>query len=252
MRVWLEASWARNCSRVHCVAGLSTLPDNPGDSRFWTISPGLQIRVWNLPHNRRSLPFLVRFDFRKMKFQIFCLIWAILLLILNDFSQIPVCRCNINNQCDWWEVNQLGQMLQFQQLLFRAYFFTNDVMCRALWRHLPSLPLWRRGGLTALHCYDNSVSGIHTGTATLITSHEPDILTMHVYTKGKAGWGAKTIETREINGIVNELSDLNKEAEKRNWFLKANRVPMIILSERLLASIVWSLTEPKFHLSTFC
>ena len=24
---------------------LSTLPDNPGDSRFWTVSPGLQIRV---------------------------------------------------------------------------------------------------------------------------------------------------------------------------------------------------------------
>ena len=24
---------------------LSTLPDNPGDSRFWTLSPGLQIRV---------------------------------------------------------------------------------------------------------------------------------------------------------------------------------------------------------------
>ena len=24
---------------------LSTLPDNQGDSRFWTVSPGLQIRV---------------------------------------------------------------------------------------------------------------------------------------------------------------------------------------------------------------
>ena len=24
---------------------LSTLPDNPGYSRFWTLSPGLQIRV---------------------------------------------------------------------------------------------------------------------------------------------------------------------------------------------------------------
>ena len=24
---------------------LSTLPDNLGDSRFWTVSPGLQIRV---------------------------------------------------------------------------------------------------------------------------------------------------------------------------------------------------------------
>ena len=29
-------------------AVLSTLPDNPGHSRFWTVSPGLQIRVWNL------------------------------------------------------------------------------------------------------------------------------------------------------------------------------------------------------------
>ena len=40
------------------LPGLSTLLDNPGDSRFWTVSPGLQIRVWNLPDNRRSLPFL--------------------------------------------------------------------------------------------------------------------------------------------------------------------------------------------------
>lgn len=30
------------------LAGLLTLLDNPGDSRFWTVSPGLQIRVWNL------------------------------------------------------------------------------------------------------------------------------------------------------------------------------------------------------------
>ena len=71
-------------------------------------------------------------DFRKMKFQIFCLICAILLLTQNISSQIPVCRCNISNQCDRWEVNQLGQTLQFQQHLFHQYFFTNDVMCRAL------------------------------------------------------------------------------------------------------------------------
>ena len=38
---------------------LSTLPNNPGDSRFWTVSPGLQIRVWNLPDNCQSLLFLV-------------------------------------------------------------------------------------------------------------------------------------------------------------------------------------------------
>ena len=38
---------------------LSTLPDNVGDSRFWTVSPSLQIRVWNLPDNHWSLLFLV-------------------------------------------------------------------------------------------------------------------------------------------------------------------------------------------------
>ena len=36
-------------------------------SRFWTISRGLQIRVWNLPDNRWSLSFLVD---STMKFQI--------------------------------------------------------------------------------------------------------------------------------------------------------------------------------------
>ena len=38
---------------------LSTLLGNAGDFRFWTVSPGLQIRVWNLPNNHQSLPFLV-------------------------------------------------------------------------------------------------------------------------------------------------------------------------------------------------
>ena len=28
----------------NCIPVLSTLPDNLGDSRFWTLSPGLQIR----------------------------------------------------------------------------------------------------------------------------------------------------------------------------------------------------------------
>ena len=37
---------------------LSTVPNNPGYSRFGTVSPGLQIRVWNLQDNLRSLPFL--------------------------------------------------------------------------------------------------------------------------------------------------------------------------------------------------
>ena len=56
--------------RIHVnfnQAGLSTFPDNPGDARFWTVFPGLQIRVSNLPDNRRRLPFLVRPDFHNNK-----------------------------------------------------------------------------------------------------------------------------------------------------------------------------------------
>ena len=79
------------------IAGLSTLPDNLGDSRFWTVSPGLQIRVWNLPDNRQNLPFLVdSIKFLTMKFHIFCLIWSILLLTSNVSSKTLVCHCNIH------------------------------------------------------------------------------------------------------------------------------------------------------------
>ena len=45
-------------SDVPCVPGLSTLPDNLEDSKFWTISPGLQIRVCYLPDNHQSCYFL--------------------------------------------------------------------------------------------------------------------------------------------------------------------------------------------------
>ena len=60
-------------------SGLSTLPDNPGVSRFWTVSPGLQnsvgnLQIWavsfglqiyvcDLPHNWRSLLFVVDLTF---------------------------------------------------------------------------------------------------------------------------------------------------------------------------------------------
>ena len=71
-------------------AGLSTVPDNPGDSRFWPISPGLQIRIWNLPDNRQSLPFLVVSTFWQWNFKYFALFELFLLLILNVSSQTPV------------------------------------------------------------------------------------------------------------------------------------------------------------------
>ena len=52
---------------------MSTLPDNPGDSRFWTVSPSLQIRVWNLPDNHQSLPFLVDLTLWQWNFKYFAL-----------------------------------------------------------------------------------------------------------------------------------------------------------------------------------
>ena len=64
MRVW-----------THCNAVLSSLPDNPGASRFWTLSPSLQIRVWSLLDDRQSCSFC-RLDFPTIKFQIFCVFCA--------------------------------------------------------------------------------------------------------------------------------------------------------------------------------
>ena len=75
--------------------GLSTLPDDPGESRFWTVSPGVQIRVWNLPDDRRSLPFLVDSTFWQLNFKYFALFE--LLLISNVSSQTPLCHCNASN-----------------------------------------------------------------------------------------------------------------------------------------------------------
>ena len=56
-------------------AVLSTLPDNPGDSRFWTVSSGLQIRVWYLWDNRQSC-YCCGLDFPTVKFQIVCIVCA--------------------------------------------------------------------------------------------------------------------------------------------------------------------------------
>ena len=77
-----------------------------------------------------------------MKFHIFSLIWAILLLTPNFSSQTPVCHCNIsNNVIGGKKTNyQVGQMLQFQHL-FRVFFCCHKwhhVPC--IWHHLSSLP----------------------------------------------------------------------------------------------------------------
>ena len=141
-------------------AVLSTLSRQSMRPRFWTVSPGLQIRVWHLPDNCWSLPFLRRLA---LKFQLFCIVWLILMLTSNVFSLIPVCHCN------WWEVNQSGQMLQWQQHLFCTFYVIANLWqtesmgiflhklhhmpCEMTSSFVPSpsvLNIWRCGGLTAL------------------------------------------------------------------------------------------------------
>ena len=113
--------------------GLSTLPDNPEDSRFWTGSPGLQIRVWNLLDNRRSLPFLVESTFWKYNFKYILCCLSYFTVNIERFltsSRVPLLR-NIYEQCYWCKVSQLGKMLQFQQHLFHAFFsqMTSCAVC---------------------------------------------------------------------------------------------------------------------------
>ena len=58
----LQKSFQAICQNIG-QAGLSTLPDNPGDSRFLTISPGLQSYVCSLPDKCGSLLFVVDLTF---------------------------------------------------------------------------------------------------------------------------------------------------------------------------------------------
>ena len=83
-------------SKLYLTSGLSTLPDNPRDSRFWTVSPALQIRVWNLLDNRRSLPFPVDSTFWQWNFKYFALV-ELFYCTSKVFSQTPVCHCNMGN-----------------------------------------------------------------------------------------------------------------------------------------------------------
>ena len=93
------------------------------------ISPGLQIRVWNLRDNRQSLPILVEWTSWQWNFfEYFALFQLFTVNIEHSLTNSGMPLHN-KQYCDWWEGNQLAQMLQFPQHLFSAFFFTNDVMC---------------------------------------------------------------------------------------------------------------------------
>ena len=117
---------------------LSTLPDNPGDSRFWTVSPGLQIRVWNLPDINQRLPFGYRLDFPTINFEIFCVVCAILLLKSNISS--------INVGVVYYAIAMYQEILnnvkhcKFGMIGLISICCTNDVVYHAIWGHLSSHP----------------------------------------------------------------------------------------------------------------
>ena len=64
-----------------------------------------------------------RLDFPTIKFQIFCVVWAIV---------------------------NMERFLIINLTVSKSIFGTNDVICRAMWRQLSFLPyIWWHGGLTA-------------------------------------------------------------------------------------------------------
>ena len=149
----LRAGYIKQVSKkrgLTVYTGLSTLPDNPGDSRFWTISPGLHIRVWNLPDRCQSLPFLVDSTFWQWNFECFALFE---LFYGSHRMFLHKLRYAIVIEAIMWLV---GQMLQFQQHhLFCAFFLqmTSCAMCIMTSFIIPSpsvLNIWRCGRLTAV------------------------------------------------------------------------------------------------------
>ena len=117
---------------------LSTLPHNLGDPRFWTVSPGLQIRVWNLPDINRRLPFSCRLDFPTINFEIFCVVCAILLLKSN-ISSINVGMVYYAVAM-YQEIRNNVKHCKFGTIGLTSMCCTNDVVYHAIWGHLSSLP----------------------------------------------------------------------------------------------------------------
>ena len=87
-------------------------------------------------------------------------------------------------------------MLQFQQHLFRMCFCTNDVMFRALWRHLISLPCqfsifedvggWQPFPKAGFHCITVSVSDKNCGAY-----QQPSIISRFISIKCYEIWTEK-------------------------------------------------------------
>ena len=122
------------------------------------ISPGLQIRVWNLPDNRQSLPILVEWTSWQWNFfEYFALFQLFTVNIEHSLTNSGMPLHN-KQYCDWWEVNQLAQMLQFPQHLFMHFFsqMTSCALCIMTSFIIPSpsiLNICSRVGLTAQYTW---------------------------------------------------------------------------------------------------
>ena len=97
--------------------------------------------------------FFSLLNFPTIKFQLFCFVWAILMLTSNVSSQTPVCHRNIRNnmiagkstnQVKCYNANNIfyvhfvviTNLWWFEST---SIFCTNDVMCHTLWCHLSPL-----------------------------------------------------------------------------------------------------------------
>ena len=126
---------------------LSTLLGNAGDFRFWTVSPGLQIRVWNLPNNHQSLPFLVDATlWHEISNILCCLSYFINIEHFRLNSGIPL---KYKQQHDW-QVNNMVASKPIRSNVTIPTTSFGEMMGSALWHHLPFLNIWRLKGLTAL------------------------------------------------------------------------------------------------------
>ena len=124
-----------------CMPGLSTLPDNPGDSRFWIISPGLQIRVWNLADNRRSLPFLVDATLAKWNFKYFAFFELFYCLYFHMRNFCNFCNLTLLLCCTWC-LSFKASLLLF--LMFFSFLLPKRLsVCQAsrvqIWKQLFTL-----------------------------------------------------------------------------------------------------------------
>ena len=147
------------------------------------------MRVWNLPDKCQSLPFLVDLTFWQWNFKYFALFE---LFYCSHQTFLHKLRYAIVIEAIMWLV---GQMLQFQQHLFRAFFFLRMMscaMCILTSYIIPSpsiLNIWRRGGLTALTLLWQALFWPLGKALVFFSKFNPLEMGIHFFVWGRGGRG---------------------------------------------------------------